>query len=115
MKIMFKFAAALVFYFASCSPAYSLFTVGDYEKAPEAETTKVFFAGLGNGFFWYNVALFELKQPRLYCQPSNISLGMDNYISIFKKQLADNPKQHGPEDESGMVLIFGLMKMFPCD
>jgi hypothetical protein len=92
-------------------------SVGDYEKLSlqEKESLKLYMYGVGVGISWANV---QLKGPqKLYCDPQQLVINADNYLSILEKQILYEKKLMPlkyKEFPIEMYLIQGLVRVFPC-
>lgn len=104
---------------AVMSPASAL-NVGGYTQARETdiERLKVYISGVGSGV----TAANSLAEPALYCQPNELSLKTDNYLSIIDNQIRDSKALYpSPEEQEdfqkvpvSLVLTWGFMREFPC-
>jgi hypothetical protein len=75
---------------------------------------RTFVNGLGAGIAWANTA----SEEKLYCQPPQLALAVENYIDIINRQIAKFAKKETEsklEDEYvGLMLMMGLTETFPC-
>jgi len=82
------------------------------------ELTIFYIAGVGNGLSWANIALVEGKQKPLYCPPSKLSLGFDNYKSFIdselKKAKENSNKWAYDNMDLGQAMLLHLQEIFPC-
>lgn len=85
-----------------------------YLKTKETAQLKTYIDGLASGYMWANGTLTNRKQPLLYCQPGNLSLGIKNYIDIIDREFQDNKKGYSLDDNVELILLIGLQKTFPC-
>ena len=82
------------------------------ENSTENALQEVLLVGTGNGFMVANLVLSIKHQEQLYCLPKNLNLNPTNYRSIIDKELEQG--QHKKDEQIESILLFSLMKMFPC-
>lgn len=119
---MRKLMISLVLIAASFN-VYSQVTVKlkEYDLMDEKakEVTVFYIAGIGNGLSWANVASVEGKQKPLYCPPTKLSLGFDNYKSFvdaeLKKAKQNSNKWTYENMDLGQALLIHLQEVFPCN
>ena len=107
--------------FASVS-AYSQVSVKlkEYDLMDDKtkEITVFYIAGVGNGLSWANIAAVEEKQKPLYCPPSKLSLGFDNYKSFIDTELKrakeNSNKWTYDNMDIGQAMLLHLQEIFPC-
>lgn len=99
--------------------SYAVVTVEDYQKMRTSKDTSSkerierYIDGVLNGIDWTNVIFKSLRHQELYCMPKNFALNVDNAFQIIDDQIKKNPPKKGtPAD---MLLVIGLMEMFPCE
>lgn len=98
------------------NPVLAEIRAKDYEQVKNSEMFKTYIQGVGIGISWANSALAARNQPLLYCQPSNLALGADNYLDILARQMkeAEMTKKTTLDTPLESVLLEGLMRIFPC-
>ena len=97
--------------------AESGWSVADYEKSKDLESTRMYILGLAKGFEWANADLAARHQPVLYCEPGTLALVPQNYIQILEETIS-NEKRRNAEAEKfhiAPLLLEGLQYTFPCD
>jgi hypothetical protein len=76
------------------------------------EETRFYVLGLGDGITWANA------ETHLFCQPGELSLGVDNYLDILDRQIGFDSARMGKDIVNkqwiGRVLLDGLKRTFPC-
>jgi hypothetical protein len=93
-------------------------TMAGYFNAKKAggmdwANTEVFLTGIANGFTAANAELTARHQQQLFCSPV-IGLNFDNIDEIIEREYSSTPAVWQPTSTMRMVLLFGLMKAFPC-
>jgi len=96
-------------------------TVAMYEEVSKAHDPKLDkiimmnLTGLGQGIEWYNTMA---KDSKLYCTPSQLTLGVSNYEDILNRQIKGlrmvDPDYDTDSLPLGLVLLQGLIRTFPC-
>jgi hypothetical protein len=82
------------------------------ESIENRNMTIVYIAGVGNGIFWSNILLENVGNHKFYCQPEDLTLNGDHYVSILDNFIIDKKmKDDTPVD---MVLFYALVDKFPC-
>ena len=76
---------------------------------------RAYISALGDGF----LAVNAVAKERLYCQPSKLALGTDNYIDILNRKIDDLSKRVTNKAQLddlfiSTVLINALIETFPC-
>jgi hypothetical protein len=92
----------------SISSSTNALEISAYETFDES-LSGIYISGVANGIWYLQVYYSVDGSPRLFCLPSDISLG---------GQLAKTALQFydGPKDVSvSLGVIEGLKKMFPCE
>ena len=76
--------------------------------------TKAYVLGLGEGIRATNV----LINPRLFCPPPKLPLGVENFVDVLDRAIKDlSVRLPNPEVEAkdiSVVLLRGLVDTFPC-
>ena len=96
-------------------------TIGDVIRAYDKHIIQkgmieLTFGATGNGFVFYNSELTRRGLDILYCRPINSNLSGREYFSIFRKFVAQNNKfLEMPMINGGGILLFALIKHFPCN
>jgi len=91
-------------------------SLGQYKKMKGTEFVTAYVGAVGFAYVHANAALTHRKQPSLYCQPSKLSLNAANYQDILDKEVKE--KAHifnSPDIAIEMILLFGLIRTFPCE
>ena len=94
---------------------YNLLAFEELRKTNK-ETARAMMAGIGLGLFTANTILSYKESPRLYCQPSSLSLNAENYMQIYEAKLEKNREEFSSfkNIHAGEVLLLGLIESFPC-
>jgi hypothetical protein len=68
-----------------------------------------------SGYSGANVYLDNHNQPRIYCQPKDLAMGGDQYVSIMERYVEDSPTVKAAEEDIWQnVLLLALRRQFPC-
>lgn len=104
-----KITATIVFAVSmSISSVTNAVEITAYETFDES-LSGIYIGGVANGI-WYLQAYYSVDgSPRLFCLPSNISLG--GQLAKAALEFYDGPK----DVPVSMGVIEGLKKMFPCE
>jgi hypothetical protein len=116
---MRSFVMIIIFLLSLLSaPAFAEVPVKDYQKFKNSESMQMYVAGVGVGFSWANIFMIDETGKVLYCQPSKLALGTDNYIRILEDEIkryeATAGFQKAQETPIEIILLNGLRKTFPC-
>ena len=116
------FAALVIIILTGNIKAQAEPTVKHYLKTIKDKNTTEYFVlnwvvyGIGVGLAWANTDLESREEKKIYCQPSKLALGAENYISIIDRYLEKYPYFTEKDDwHVGMILKEGLKETFPCD
>lgn len=95
--------------------------ISNYSRVKGSQEVGIYLAGAGGALLAANSALELNHAKKLYCQPNKLTLGPENYISIFEKRLEDNRdfynkliEKIGSDLPIEFVLLDGLKETFPC-
>ncbi|WP_297799527.1 hypothetical protein [uncultured Brevundimonas sp.] len=77
------------------------------------ELIRLYISGVENGFKWANASAELTHGVKLYCAPPELALTEDQIVSILDRYI----EKESPEDSDplGMILMFALMDVFPCN
>lgn len=95
-----------------CKPLSADMTLQTFNETKNKEITKAYVTGLGIGIGWANGVMEDQYGKRLYCQPGNLVLGVENYKSMIEQ--AAKEAKATPDDPIEILLIRGLVETFPC-
>lgn len=108
---MVKIIAAIAL--CGCQIANAM-TVSEFEKFKETPEIRlqaeIFVTGLGEGMGWAQSFYEGLGSKSMYCPPSKLALRRENYVDILEEQAI----RMKPSDDVGVVLLAGLIRIFPC-
>ncbi len=98
------------------TPTLAEIRAKDYERVKNSEEFKAYIYGVGIGISWANTELRVRNQAALYCPPSKLALGPNNYLDILARQMKDVEisKKISLDDPLEAILLEGLMRTFPC-
>jgi hypothetical protein len=65
-------------------------------QSKSVDVMQGYIVGVGEGLSWANAHLIALKQPLIYCQPSQLGMIGYQYIPILEK-LLEQEQEHGIE------------------
>jgi len=103
---------SLTFLLIISSILYADISYSEYKNIKNKQYFKDYIGAVGIGYGWSNTFNKGIHQTELYCSPSNLALETSNYLSILRKEIE---KESYKEDASiEMILMFGLIKTFPC-
>jgi hypothetical protein len=77
-------------------------------------TVAIYLMGAGNAYIVANASAAAANRPQMYCQPQALNLNALNYLEIFEKELARSQPEEVLNYGDEMVLLFGLIRAFPC-
>lgn len=60
---------------------------------------------------WVNVD----ANPKVYCPPARLGLSGRNYIEILESYVSRSSDPAVRQEEMGLLLLFALKDVFPCD
>jgi hypothetical protein len=79
---------------------------------------KLYILGLGEGFKWANAMLEVHTEAPLFCPPSKLVLGMENYVDILDRKIKDRATKSTQAELDdmplGLLLLQGIREAFPC-
>jgi hypothetical protein len=104
----------LIIIVSGISPAYSEVSFKDYETLKNTKEFRLFIAGVGEGAGWSNVLLESRGSKKLFCQPGNLNLSADDLLDVVKREVNANAKVFKSDTPLGLILIKGLMDIYPC-
>ena len=67
-----------------------------------------------SGMYWSNVFQKKLGGKMLYCPPVFLKITGEQAFQIFRDNVEIRKKINQPGHNTGMYLLSGLMKTFPC-
>jgi hypothetical protein len=105
---------ALIIIVSGVSPAYSEVSFKDYETLKNTKEFRLFIAGVAEGAGWSNVLLDSHGSKKLFCQPSNLTMSADDLLDIIKREVNANAKVFKSDTPLGLILIKGLVDIYPC-
>jgi hypothetical protein len=73
---------------------------------------RAYIQGLDQGYDWATTAIQTRNQAPLYCSPKQISLTVEQRVSILKDYLAKVPA--GLNEPVGLSLLLSMQLAFPC-
>jgi hypothetical protein len=95
-------------------------TVKEYKEAmassdpTSVRVMKVYILGMGEGIGWANT----MADGILYCEPSQLALGVANFVDIINREIEATSKMASKENLDkmwiGLMLMKGLQSTFPC-
>lgn len=107
---------AVLFSYIFASNCNAEIMSGSYEKLKGTEELQIYISGVGSGLESANVYLIINNRAELYCVPNKLSLSANNYLDILDKSMNENRgKLEKQECPLKLVLLFGLVKTFPCE
>jgi len=73
--------------------------------------------GMSRGVSWLNTMSYKLHGTYIYCQPSKMIMNTGNFVSIIDKEieLQKESNENYADVEVGLLLVYGLVRTFPCD
>jgi len=115
---MKKLLGILVLVLLWCNVSFSEITVKKYLELKDEKSNILIsnVAGIGSGFFWYNLLLDIEGKNQLYCLPENFVLQYDNYISFLDDSIIEQ-RYKGTLDENhniGLLILSKIIETFPC-
>jgi hypothetical protein len=98
----------------SIAPARADVTTEQALKAYDSGSAagRAYFQGLDQGYDWATTAIQTRNQAPLYCSPKQISLTVEQRVSILKDYLAKVPA--GLNEPVGLSLLLSMQLAFPC-
>jgi hypothetical protein len=105
---------AVIIIVSGVSPAFSEVSFKDYETVKNTKEFKLYIGGIGEGIGWSNVVLDLRKSKKIFCQPSNLTMSVENLLDILKREIDENGKTFKSDMPLGLILIRGLVKNYPC-
>ena len=84
---MRRLAASIVIALAGFGTAHSEISIKEYKSVKEEHFTKVYINGIGRGLFWANAEADDSFKKKLYCSPSKLALGVENYLQIIDDEI----------------------------
>ena len=128
MLLVKKLLAIIVLVLLLSEISYAGIDVGTYLKARENKNEKVNkfiddnIMGIGTGIFWSNVSIQSglgkaNGEKPMYCSPSKMSLTQDNYINFLDEEIKfqKNLGMDNDKTDIGMMIIFHMRRIFPCN
>lgn len=111
-----KIVSSLIL-FVLLSTSASALSVKEYREFRELEgidrdRLRAYINGVGVGLSWSNTILKHKGQSKLFCEPSQMVINVDNYFAIIDQELKTGRYEGGKHIE--LVLYNGLEKTFPC-
>jgi len=105
-----------------CSNAYAELDVATYLEIKKKNDTQAnnlvdsYISGIGSGLFWSNTAAGFQGGKELYCQPTGLALGLDNYVDFLDREIDQQINSGNLDDNNsvGMLILKHLQKVFPC-
>ena len=93
-----------------------------YKKSTELEQKEVkdmlnaYVLGAANSYLAANAKLQLKGENKLYCQPGDLSLNLDNFLVFIEEQLIIEKKNNTyiAEMPLALTLLRRLIKVFPC-
>ena len=94
----------------------------DYKNSTKLEQKKVkdmvntYVLGAANSYLVVNAKLQLKGENKLFCQPGDLSLNLNNYLTFIEEQLAIEKKSETYKAELPLAatLLARLTKVFPC-
>lgn len=87
-------------------------------KKDDNSAIKMHIFGLVDGYMWSNEVQKAKGNIPLFCLPNNLTLNIENYISILddeiEKQKKELDKKSIEELRIGLLLLIGIATTFPC-
>lgn len=76
---------------------------------------KFYVKGVGDGLLFGNSHLLEAGRTGVYCQPLNVHVTPETYISILEGEIKRAPEVARVDYKIAILLMWGLQRRFPCD
>ena len=106
-------ALILLIAFHSDAAAYNLELFKERISNPATrEYIEFYLTGVGNGYGNANARLEMKGEPLIYCQPRNLTLNPDNYISLIQS-IAERYDVN-PNQDVAVLLLMAVEQEFPC-
>ncbi|TXH81178.1 MAG: hypothetical protein E6Q77_08595 [Rhizobium sp.] len=78
----------------------------------------VYVSGVGEGFFWSNIAIQSRGDSGMYCPPQKLGITGSQYVKLLDDYVADKTHYRAnfspPDTEVAFVLYLALLDAFPC-
>lgn len=112
MNIRFFLGLSLILF--GFSSHLSAMELSGYQTLKETspDLTKIYIAGVGQGYSWSTTIAEEKWRKTFYCPPSKIALNGDNYLAILDKAIEQGDYESSYPVE--LILYWGLVDAFPC-
>jgi hypothetical protein len=85
-----------------------------YEQFKKDPSFKNYIDGVATGFLVANVELDRRKKPLLYCQPPNLAMNTEMYLSILDKKVKERESTVPADLPVELLLLEGLTEALPC-
>jgi hypothetical protein len=105
---------ALIIIVGGVSPASSDIRLKDYETFKDTEGFKYYIYGVERGLAWANTTLFTSGSKILYCQPNELALSKEEILDILKREIDKNAGKYTIDTPVELILMYALMRTFPC-
>lgn len=111
---MKRWVAAVGLCLALATPAHAELTARDVLREYDASNMNnwAFLAGILIGFQWSNGELEHIGKQKLYCQPSDKTLSVEDAMTILRDFIRKSPPF--ADMKAGLVLLEALESVFPC-
>ena len=88
----------------------------EYDSASQTLKQRVhdMFRASQSGMHWSNAFQKKLGGKELYCKPIFLKITGEQAFQIFRDNVEMRKKTNQPAHNTGMYLLNGLMKTFPC-
>ena len=122
LTYMKYFKLLALIYLTIAFNTYAEMTVREYKNymaKGQDDLVKIYIKGLGVSSSWM-ITVQESQDKnyqKLYCQPLNLGLTVENYVNILDKRIEKFKNVPGYQDKVyiELELINGLMETFPCN
>lgn len=117
MKIIMNIFAMVLAFALSITPAHAeanakLFYGMITEGGEARKLASIALGGYFNAYLWANAYNENVMAPKIYCQPENLALQLDQEIDIYMRYLESNSKDM--DVPVGIVVMKALVATFPC-
>lgn len=113
--VRFWFKAAIAFLaLSSAQPSFAQHNSNDFAKELDRGeiASKALLVGMVNGFLWANTELVHRGEAPLYCQPSKLTITIDQQVQIFQSYVRNNPDTR--DYPPGLIMLQAMRLTFPC-
>lgn len=109
------FRLSVLFVFLSAVPALAEFNYRQFQKyeTQSPQFSSAALRGYLQGIYWANFMLSEQTGVQLYCQPTHLTVNIENLRGGMRLHVENDPELETAP--LGKVVLAGLQLLFPCE